>query len=79
MTVATVKTIEEDFHRHLEILLQLIGLTGSNGPPGSSTTPVPPGNCRSTPLQVTSAVPNNSSLRDAETTEANLVDGNATQ
>jgi hypothetical protein len=42
MTMATVKTIEEDFHRHLEILLQLIGLTGSNGPPGSSTTPVPP-------------------------------------
>jgi hypothetical protein len=36
--MATVKTIEEDFHRHLEILL-LIGLTGSNGPPGSSTTP----------------------------------------
>ncbi len=42
MTMATVKTIEEDFHRHLEILLQLIGLTGSNGPPGSSTTPGAP-------------------------------------
>jgi len=41
MTVATVKTIEEDFHTHLEILLQLVGLTGSNGLPGSSTTPVP--------------------------------------
>jgi len=41
MTVATVKTIEEDFHRHLEVLLQLIGLSGSNGPAGSSTTPVP--------------------------------------
>jgi hypothetical protein len=52
----------EDFHRHLEIQPQLIGLTGSNGllvlpQPGA------PGNCRS----------------DAETTEADLVEGNATQ
>jgi UDPglucose--hexose-1-phosphate uridylyltransferase len=42
------KTIEEDFHWHLEILPQLIGLTGSNGPPGSSTTRCP----RQLPLDV---------------------------
>ncbi len=78
MTMATVKTIEADFHRHLEILLQLIGLTGSNRPPVSSTTRRP-GNYRSTSLQATSAGPTGSSLRDAETTEADLVDGNAPQ
>jgi hypothetical protein len=78
MTTATVMTIEEDSHRHLEILLQLIGLTGSNEPPGSPTTRCP-GKCRSTSLQVTSAGPNGSSLWDEETTEGDLVDGNATQ
>jgi len=78
MTTATVMTIEEDFHRHLEILLQPIGQTGSNEPPGSSTTRSP-GKCRSTSLQVISAGPNGSWLRDEETTEADLVDGNATQ
>jgi len=77
MTMATVKTIEADFHRYPENP-RLSALTGSNRPPVSSTTRRP-GNYRSTSLQATSAGPTGSSLREAETTEADLVDGNATQ
>jgi galactose-1-phosphate uridylyltransferase len=35
------KTIEEDFHWHLEIFPQLVGLTGLERPPGSFTTRCP--------------------------------------
>lgn len=41
MTMATVKTIRRGLSLALEILLQLIRLTDSNGPPGSSTTRCP--------------------------------------
>jgi len=49
MTMATVKTTEEDFHRHLEVLLQQ------------------------------AQVLTTSRCGGRETTEADLVDGNATQ